>query len=205
MPSHRREPSRIPVRGALALALTLGGLALLLSFRSPETADVALALADVESLQGSSPAGAGSASPGPSSPPSAAPGTSPTAQAAASLEASLSPSASPSGSPSPSPSVPPSPEATPGMVTLTGDAMRTRFGVVQVAVTLSGGDILEVEAMSLPDGDRHSLMISQYVEPLLREEAVTADSANIDVISGATYTSRAYAASLQSALDQLAG
>jgi uncharacterized protein with FMN-binding domain len=55
----------------------------------------------------------------------------------------------------------------------------------------------------MPDGDRRSASISQQVEPILREYALAADSADIDVVSGATYTSRAYAYSLQSALDQL--
>lgn len=190
MPSHRREPSRIPVRGALALALTLGGMALLLSFRTPQSADVALALADVETVPATPLTSAVSASPAIS------------ASAATTPEPSPSPSAAvtPSPEPSPSPSASPEPE----VVTLTGDAYSFRFGTVQVAVTLSGSDIVEVEALSLPDSDRHSLQISQYVEPILREEAVAIDSADIDVISGATYTSRAYAASLQSALDQLA-
>lgn len=198
MPSHRREPSRIPVRGALALSLTLGGTALLLSFRGPEAGDVALAIADTQALQASSSAPAVSG-PLPSASTTAA-SASPDPGATASPGASPAASTTTSPEPSPSPSARPEPE----LVTLTGDAYSFRFGTVQVAVTLSGSDIIEVEALSLPDSDRHSLMISQYVEPILREEAVTADSADIDVISGATYTSRAYAASLQSALDQLA-
>jgi uncharacterized protein with FMN-binding domain len=197
MPTHRREPSRIPVRGALALALTLGGLALLLSLRTPGTAEVGLAIADTQGLElpSSQPAAART----PSGAPTAAAGASPDPSAAAS--AGASPAASAAATPEPSPSA--SPSAAPELVTLTGEAYRFRFGTVQVAVTVSGSDIVEVEALSLPDGDRHSLQISQYVEPILREEAVAADSADIDVISGATYTSRAYAASLQSALDQL--
>lgn len=54
--------------------------------------------------------------------------------------------------------------------------------------------------MALPTGG-HSGRISDEVGPLLRSEALAAQSAQIDVISGATYTSRAYATSLQSALD----
>ena len=88
-------------------------------------------------------------------------------------------------------------------VTVTGQAVRFRFGTVQVAATVEGNDIVDVQALRLPNGDRHSAQISDYVEPILRDEAISADSAGISVISGATYTSRAYAASLQSALDQL--
>jgi len=87
-------------------------------------------------------------------------------------------------------------------ITLTGDRIDTRWGTVQVAVTIAGDDVVAVEALSLPDGDRRSAGISEYVEELLGEEAVDLDSADVSVISGATYTSRAYATSLQSALDQ---
>ena len=76
---------------------------------------------------------------------------------------------------------------------------------MQVAVTVKGGQITDVTALQLPSSDRHSLSISQAVEPMLREEALQAQSANIDLISGATYTSTGYARSLQSALDQLNG
>jgi len=90
-----------------------------------------------------------------------------------------------------------------GPVTVTGQAVRFRFGTVQVAATVEGNDIVDVQALRLPNGDRHSAQISDYVEPILRDEAISTDNAQVSVISGATYTSRAYAASLQSALDQL--
>ena len=72
-------------------------------------------------------------------------------------------------------------------------------------MTLEGDQIVDVQALQLPDGDRRSASISQQVEPMLRESALAVDSADIDIVSGATYTSLAYAYSLQSALDQLAG
>jgi uncharacterized protein with FMN-binding domain len=87
-------------------------------------------------------------------------------------------------------------------LTVTGDPYRTRWGEVQVEVTRAGSDITEVVALAMPGGDRHTDRISAYVEPILRDEAISSDSAEVSVISGATYTSRAYAASLQSALDQ---
>ena len=88
-------------------------------------------------------------------------------------------------------------------VSLTGDLIETRWGDVQVAVTVDGTDIIDVEALAIPDGDRRSRRISEHAEPVLREEAIASDHADVSVISGATYTSQAYAASLQSALDQL--
>jgi hypothetical protein len=88
-------------------------------------------------------------------------------------------------------------------VRLVGDPVAIRWGEVQVAVTLEGGDIIDVESLALPLGDRHSSGINQRAEPVLRQQAIAIDSADVDVVSGATYTSRAYALSLQSALDQL--
>lgn len=87
--------------------------------------------------------------------------------------------------------------------TATGTVISTRYGDVQVEVTISGGAIADVTALQLPNGDRRSQNIANAAEPVLREEALTAQSANIDLLSGATYTSEAYAQSLQSALDQV--
>ena len=88
--------------------------------------------------------------------------------------------------------------------TVTGSVVQTRFGSVQVQVTIAGGKISAVTALQLPSDRQRSAEISGIVEPMLRSEALTAQSAQIDLISGATYTSDAYAQSLQSALDQAA-
>lgn len=87
--------------------------------------------------------------------------------------------------------------------TATGSVVSTRFGDVQVEVTVSGGAITDVTSLQLPDSDNRSRSITSAAEPILGEEALTAQSANIDLLSGATYTSEAYAQSLQSALDQV--
>jgi uncharacterized protein with FMN-binding domain len=87
--------------------------------------------------------------------------------------------------------------------TATGSVISTRYGDLQVEVTISGGVIVDVTALQLPDSDGRSRSIASQAEPILREEALTAQSANIDLLSGATYTSDAYAQSLQSALDQV--
>ena len=188
-----RRPSRIPVRGSLALVLTVGGLALLLGFRSPPDPAAEFVVAMDTSGDPSTapeaalPAAGASASPLPG----------------ATLEASPKASASRSTTAGPSPTQ--TPEPTPGTKTATGKAYRHPFGVVQVAVTVEGDQIVDVQALRMPEGDRHSAWISQQVEPMLRESALAVDSAQIDIVSGATYTSTAYAYSLQSALDQLAG
>ncbi len=85
--------------------------------------------------------------------------------------------------------------------TVTGPEVDNQFGPVQVEVTISGGKITDVVAVQLPNGGR-SGRISQRAEPVLQSEALQAQSANIDTVSGATYTSLAYAQSLQAALDQ---
>jgi uncharacterized protein with FMN-binding domain len=84
---------------------------------------------------------------------------------------------------------------------LLGKAYDVSYGVVQVKVTISGTKITDVTAVSLPEGGR-SGDISQYAAPQLRTEALSAQSAHIDSVSGASYTSAGYAMSLQSALDQ---
>jgi uncharacterized protein with FMN-binding domain len=85
---------------------------------------------------------------------------------------------------------------------LTGSAVQTPFGTVQVQVTLQNGQITDVQPLQMPNDQRRSQQISQYAAPQLRSEALTAQSAQVDSISGATYTSEGYAQSLQSALDQ---
>lgn len=84
--------------------------------------------------------------------------------------------------------------------TLTGQPVDVGYGTVQVRVTLAGTRIVGVSALSLPTGGR-SDEISSYAEPLLQKEALKAQSASIDAVSGASYTSQGYAQSLQSALD----
>ena len=85
--------------------------------------------------------------------------------------------------------------------TVDGPVVDTRYGPVQVEVVVAGGKITDVVALQLPTG-RRSGQISQYSAPILHDEAVQAQSAKIDLVSGATYTSDAYAQSLQAAIDQ---
>ncbi len=85
--------------------------------------------------------------------------------------------------------------------TFTGPLAANPYGDVQVQITVQGGKIVDVKALSLPTGG-HSGRISNYVEPILRSQALAAQSARINGVSGASYTSQAYAQSLQGALDQ---
>ncbi len=85
--------------------------------------------------------------------------------------------------------------------TIDGPVVSTRYGPVQVEIVVANGQLTDVVALQLPTG-RRSGQISDYSAPILREEALTARSAQIDTVSGATYTSDAYARSLQAALDK---
>jgi uncharacterized protein with FMN-binding domain len=88
--------------------------------------------------------------------------------------------------------------------TALGDAMSTRYGPAQVRVTVSGTKIVKVEAVQLQNADPKSAAISGYAEPVLRQSVLAKQTAAVDAVSGATYTSLSYEGSLQSALDKLA-
>jgi uncharacterized protein with FMN-binding domain len=88
-----------------------------------------------------------------------------------------------------------------GAAVVDGPVISTRFGPVQVEIKVSGGKLVSVTALELPSGG-HSGRISSQAGPILASEALAAQSASIDTVSGATYTSLAYERSLQAALDQ---
>jgi len=85
----------------------------------------------------------------------------------------------------------------------TGDAADTQYGAAQVRVTVVDGKITKIEALQLQGNEPRSVEISSSAEPVLQQEALAAQSADIDAVSGATFTSASYAQSLQSALDKL--
>jgi uncharacterized protein with FMN-binding domain len=120
--------------------------------------------------------------------------------AQASSSAGQSPSRSQA---SPAPSGTPSPGSTKsaGTKTVTGDTVQTRWGPVQVRITLKNGKITDVTAVSYPSDNPRDQEINSYALPQLRREALAAQSASIDSVSGASYTSDGYKQSLQSALD----
>ncbi|MGW7404429.1 FMN-binding protein [Streptomyces sp. NPDC054833] len=89
-----------------------------------------------------------------------------------------------------------------GTGTVTGDAAQTQYGVVQVRLTVANGKITKAEAVQAPKGGTSDQKTALSV-PRLNQEAVAAQNANIDSVSGATYTSTGYKKSLQSALDKM--
>jgi uncharacterized protein with FMN-binding domain len=104
----------------------------------------------------------------------------------------------------------PAPAASPGRRsagasggTATGDAVDTQYGPAQVKVTVKDGKITAVQAVELQANDPRSQAISAYAEPMLRQEVLSSQTAAVDAVSGATYTSDSYLHSVQSALDKL--
>ncbi len=92
--------------------------------------------------------------------------------------------------------------ATAGTTTVNGAAISTKYGNVQVqAVFAADGTLSSVNVLQSPDGDNKSVNINNRALPTLNSEAVTAQSANVHTVSGATYTTNGYVKSLQSAID----
>ncbi len=85
--------------------------------------------------------------------------------------------------------------------TYDGAVINTRYGAQQVQAVISGGQLVDVIVLQTQTADRKSEQISSRANPILREEALAAQSANISNVSGASYTSQSYMQSLQSALD----
>jgi uncharacterized protein with FMN-binding domain len=160
-------------RGAAAAAGTLTGLMLLIGAKTGGPPATAVAL----------PAG-GAIGTGRNS-------------AAAAAPARPTPTGQPAGAGS-------SPTSTsPGAdLVVTGPVVDNRYGPVQVRVTLRSGRIVDVTAVQLPSDRNRSRAISHYAAPILGQEALAAQGARIDSVSGASYTSDGYAQSLQAALDQ---
>jgi len=86
--------------------------------------------------------------------------------------------------------------------TITGDSTGTRWGPVQVAITVSNGTITAVDVVDYPSGNGRDRQINSRALPILVRETLDAQSADIDMVSGATVTSEGYLGSLQSALDE---
>jgi uncharacterized protein with FMN-binding domain len=89
-----------------------------------------------------------------------------------------------------------------GTKTYTGAAIDTQYGPVQVQITVTNGKVTKADAVVYPSQDPRDQEINSYAIPALDQEAVSAGSAQINMVSGATYTSAGYIQSLQSALDK---
>lgn len=126
------------------------------------------------------PSGTPSAGPSKSTPTSSAPQNRPTSKA-----------------PSPTRSTaPPS-----GPYQVTGPIVANEYGAVQVQITWSGGRFTEVRALEMPESSSRSNQLSARAEPLLRADALRRQNADLDTVSGASYTSQSYRDSLQGAID----
>ena len=165
-------------RVALALFSTVAGLVMLLSFKTHSVTVAGVPVATGPITPGTSAAGSSGTGPATGSS-SAAPSTTPSA----------------AGTPTPAAS-------TPATRTITGDSVDTRFGPVQVQITVQNGSLTAVNAVVYPQDTPRDVEINSYAIPMLNQEASTAKGAQIDMISGATYTSEGYLGSLQSALDK---
>ncbi len=113
------------------------------------------------------------------------------------------PASGPSGSSASAAASAPATSATSGTRTVTGNAIDTRYGPVQVRVTVAGSRITKVDVLQYPSESNRDAEINSYALPVLNQEAIAAQSAQVDAVSGATYTSDGYQRSLQSALDQV--
>jgi uncharacterized protein with FMN-binding domain len=115
--------------------------------------------------------------------------------ASAGSQPSSSPSSSSSGS---------SGDDSSKISTYTGSVAQTRWGPVQVKITVQSGKITKVTVLQQPNGNQKDAEINSFALPILIDETVQTQSANIDMVSGATVTSEGYAQSLQGALMRLA-
>ena len=168
-------------RAIFAILVTVTGLVLLLSFKTHATASTTPTV-----ISGTS-TGDGSTV------------TTPTATPTASGSSSTS-SGSSSGSSS-TPTTSASSAST--SKTVTGAEAQTRYGPVQVQITVVNGQITQAVATEYPTSQPRDQQINSYAIPQLEQETVGSSSSSIDMVSGATYTSQGYITSLQSALDQL--
>lgn len=149
----------------------------------------------VSSLEGTSSGTTGTTSTGSSSDTAGSASSSPSTSSGSATSSSPSTTSSASASSSASTAVPAS-------TTATGAVESDRYGDTQVKVTIKNGKITEVTVLAYNDGDPRSASISQQAIPILRQEVLAKQTAAVDTVSGATYTSNAYEASLQSALDK---
>ncbi len=181
-PGRRAKPARAAKLSALALsAVTTLGLTVVFANQNGQT----------DSVQLTSGTAAGSlVTVASATPAAAAPAT--TVAPAATVATTVTTTAAVAATPAAS-----------GVVdgTYVGASDTNRWGTVQVQVLYSAGQVTDVQILQYPNGDRKSVRISQVALPRLISEALTAQSADVHTVSGATYTSTSYRISLQSAVD----
>ena len=163
----------MPKRGLIALVLTLAGLRLIVAYSPPG--------GDIGSVD-------------PSADPSVVPSDAPSA----SPGSSVSPTPTPTKTPKPSKA----PTGTLKDGTYDGDAIKFKYGTAQVEIVVSGGVITEVKALKLPTAGGYTKRVTTFFQTDIPARVVADQGWKISNISGATYTSRAYSQSLQSAINQ---
>ncbi|MFF8943183.1 FMN-binding protein [Streptomyces sp. NPDC014864] len=199
----KRHPLRQLV---LVSAATVSTVVLLLALK-PHT-DPALAQGATAATSPGAVISSPPSSPSPSLSSSASASPTKTAKKRASSSPTARASHSSSAAPARTSSAPSAPKTTsaapaaPTTRTVTGGTVQTKYGPVQVRITLTGGKITDAAAVQSPSSAPRSQEISSTAIPQLNRETLAAQSANIDSVSGATYTSQGYKQSLQSALDQ---
>ncbi|MEV7875334.1 FMN-binding protein [Microbacterium sp. NPDC089188] len=163
-----------------AVMATVTGLVLLFSYRTSVAPDSAGALSDVASVSTGTTA--------------AAPAPTPSASSSSSSSSASGSSSSGAAGQTTSRGLRDG--------TYTGSSANTRYGPVQVQITVSGGSITDVQVPEYPSSNGRDQQINSRALPTLMQETIQAQSAQVDMVSGATYTSTGYRTSLQSALDQ---
>jgi uncharacterized protein with FMN-binding domain len=112
----------------------------------------------------------------------------------------------PTSTPIPTPTNTPVPTQKPTSLykdgTFTGDAADAFYGNIQVQATISNGRITDVQFLQFPNERNRSREINAQADPMLAQEAIQAQSAHVDIVSGATDSSQAFIQSMQSALDK---
>jgi uncharacterized protein with FMN-binding domain len=107
----------------------------------------------------------------------------------------------PPDEPPPRPRPPATPAAPPpGVKVGTGPLISTPFSSIQVRAELTRGRLTGVRTLSLTGADEHTQALNARAEPILREEALESGSADVDIVSGATYTSESWIESLRAAI-----
>ncbi|MFJ1596599.1 FMN-binding protein [Streptomyces sp. NPDC088261] len=197
----RRHPLR---RIMIGVAATASGVVLLLALKQPGGSSVAVATVPPGGVA-PPPAGAPRATGDPAADAPAADAPAAGAPSAGARDAGAE-DAGAQDAAVPAPKAPaasrPARPAAPRVRTVLGDAVDTQYGPVQVQLTLSGTKIVKAAAVQAPGSDAQSKSVTANAVPQLNQAAVTAQSAGIDAVSGASYTSKGYRDSLQSALDK---
>lgn len=174
-------------RTIITIGGTVAGLAALLAFKSHPVTDVSAV-----GTPGTSPSPTLAAGVGRADGTSSADGTGMAARSASKGARSAAASASAAASK----------PASAATRTVTGTVANTQEGPVQIQLVLTGKQITKVNVLQQTDDGQESSQIDSFAIPKLTSETLTAQSARIDAVSGATYTSQGYIQSLQSALDQ---